>query len=78
MWLDSYSPAPTITHMKTAIAFIAIFALICFGSVCLSQTFDRASMSHYLCLVSGLLSLAAAAQWTWKLENKVNGESVDE
>jgi hypothetical protein len=64
--------------MKTAIAFIVIFALICIVSVGLSQTFDRTSASHYLCLLSGFLSLSGACWWTWKLENKVNGESFDE
>ena len=65
--------------MKLDIAFLVIFALICFVSIGLSQTFDRESASHYLCLASGLLSLAAACRWTWKLEGRVNGwDDADE
>lgn len=64
--------------MKTIVAFIVLFALICFGSVCLSQTFDRTSMSHYLCLASAVLSLAAASRWVWKLDDHVYGNHYDE
>jgi hypothetical protein len=64
--------------MKTIIFFIALFAVICFVSVCLSQTFDRTSMSHYLCLVSSLMSLSGASWWVFKLEEKKHGPVDDE
>lgn len=50
------------------ILFLVLFVVLCFGSLCLSQTFDRTSLPHYLCLASTFLAFCGAGWFLYKLD----------
>lgn len=52
------------------IIFIVVFGILCTVAVCVSQTLDRTSVPHYLCLLSALLSMSGATYFTLKMEAK--------
>jgi hypothetical protein len=55
---DVYDTSMT-SHTKVCI--LITFVLIAFGSACMSQTFDRTSLSHYLCWFSAFTAGGGAA-----------------
>ena len=61
-----------MTHMSNAtkITFIVIFVLLAFGAMCASQTFDRTSLSHYLCWIAAFGALGGFAFVVSKIKNE--------
>lgn len=45
---------------KLRIAFLVSFFLIAFGALCMSQTFARTSLPHYLCWISAFAAIGGA------------------
>ena len=43
-------------NKNTKVAILSILVLVAFTAMCLSQTFPRDSLSHYMCWIATFLS----------------------